>query len=355
MRQGRRQLLSRGLGLLSALGVAGLLACKQPVPPEGRASATDRPNRTVAIVPTPTYDPDRPRRVGLLGLGYLGVQHDRMRDLLRKRGHIVDWRHEYLVDADDGQLRTLASRLLARDVEVIVANGPTSALAATQVTQRVPIVMEIGTYPDVIGLVPNLTRPGGNVTGVTLAFDVLVTRRLALLRELMPSLARLGVLTNPAGSTSALAWRDILGAALSAGLHAQQVQARSVAEIDAAFVTALAGGADAVWVIDDELFDVARQPIIFAAERRKLPVLYGRREFVEEGGLMSFGPDVEHAGQLGGSLVDRILQGYAPGSLSFEVIDRFETAINQNVAGALGLTFPSSIVSQATRIVSIWP
>jgi putative ABC transport system substrate-binding protein len=288
-------------------------------------------------------------------MGQLGWQHDRIREALRKREYIVDWRDEYLAGEDASQLDTLAAKLAARDVEVIIANGPASALAASRVTGRVPIVMALGTYPLESGLVIDLARPGGNVTGVTADTGPLVAKRLELLMELLPTVTRLAVFTNPTAPTSGFAWRDIQAAASALGLLVQQVHASSVVELDAAFSAAIGGGADAALMSEDEFFDYARQPILFHAERRRLPVIFSRREFVEEGGLISFGPEIEHSGHLAASLVDRILQGAPAGTLPLEVADYFEVAINLNAARSLGLSFPTSITTQATRIVPLFP
>jgi len=256
----------------------------------------------------------------------------------------------------DGQfdrLSALAAELVRRQVNVIVATGgPASALAAKAATTRIPVVFEVAQDPVKLGLVASLARPGGNVTGINFFSGELAAKRLELLRELVPGAARVAVLVNPSNAPNTeITLKDVQAAAGSIGLQIQIVRAGANSEINAAFATILHEGADALFVGQDGFFNSRRVQLTHLASRHALPAVYGGRDFVVAGGLMSYGSDITDAYRQVGGYTGRLLKGANAADLPVVQASKFELVINAQTAKLLGLTLPPKLLSIADEVI----
>jgi putative ABC transport system substrate-binding protein len=250
------------------------------------------------------------------------------------------------------RLPALAADLVHRQVAVIVAiQSAAASLAAKAATASIPIVFSIGGDPIKFGLVSSLNRPGGNVTGTSFLVNTLGAKRLELLHEFVPSAVMIGVLVNPNNPASQSEMSDVQAAARTFGLQTYVQNASSSREIDAAFanfvqqrVTALTFAADAI---------LARQhdQIIALAARHALPTIYFVREFVDAGGLMSYGGHIAEAYRLAGAYAGRILKGETPAKLPVQQVTKVELVLNLKTANTLGLTFPITLLGRADEVI----
>ena len=250
------------------------------------------------------------------------------------------------------RLPALARELVQRQVAVIAATGGIhSALAAKAATSTIPIVFNIGDDPVRLGLVASVARPGGNVTGVNNFIYELVAKRLALLRELVPSAARVAVLVNPANAQTATTLRDVEAAARPAGLQIQIAKAGTAREIDAAFAALARDRVDGLFVPPDPLFISRRIQLVQLAARHALPATYPVRDFAEAGGLMSYGTNTADAWHQTGVYTGRILKGTAPAELPVLQPTKFELVINAQTARMLDLAVPPSLFATADEVI----
>ena len=232
--------------------------------------------------------------------------------------------------------------------DVIVA-GPFGAVrVAKQLTSR-PIVMTPSADPVVAGVVQSLARPGGNITGITEMAPQLTPKRLEMLKQIVPTLSRVAILWLP-GTLSDEAFKHMLnqtqGAARPLGIQLQVVEAKEVADFDAAFAAMVKERAEALIVLVNPMFNVQRRHIIERAEKHRLPAIYEWKEFVRSGGLISYGADVADIYRRAAGFVDKILKGVNPAELPVEGPTRFDMAVNLKTAKALGLTIPAPILTQ---------
>ena len=247
-----------------------------------------------------------------------------------------------------------AAELERAGVDVIVA-GPFEALqAARQSTTRVPIIMTPSADPVAAGIVKSLDRPGGSITGITEMMPELTPKRLALLKQIVPTLTRVAILWKP-GTLSEGTFMHMLqetrATALSLGIELQVVEAATVDDFDAAFSAMAQARAEALIVLVNPMFSVERQRIIERAAKQALPTIYEWKSYVRTGGLISYGADVQDVYRRAAGFVDKILKGAYPGELSVERPTRVEMAINLKVARALGVEIPASIVKQAIEVI----
>jgi putative ABC transport system substrate-binding protein len=251
------------------------------------------------------------------------------------------------------RLPSLASDLVGHQVAVIVTTGGAqAALAAKSTTATIPIVFSIGADPVAAGLVPNLNRPGGNLTGVTTSYDESAPKRLGLLREILPNSATVCVLVNPSDPiTSNNEMNDMRRAARSVGQEVAVLQASSEREIEAAFARLIDMRANALVVAPDALFATQAHQLIALAARHSIPALYWRREFAEAGGLMSYGSNLGDALRTMGVYAARILKGEKPGDLPVQQPTRFELVVNLKAAKAMGLAIPESFLARADEVI----
>jgi len=256
-------------------------------------------------------------------------------------------------DGQYNRLPELASDLVHRHVSVIVTppSAP-AALAAKAATMTIPLVFGVGEDPVALGLVASLSRPGGNVTGINFLIVELTAKRLGLLRELLPKAARIGVLVNPGnvGNTERTV-KDVGAAATAIGLQIQVLNASSSDEIDAAFATLVSDRADALLLGPDAFFNSRRVQIAILAARHMVPAVYTVRDYVEAGGLMSYGTDLTNSVRQQGVYAGRILRGTKPADLPVVQSIKFELVINLRTAKALGLEVPPALLARADEVI----
>jgi putative ABC transport system substrate-binding protein len=250
------------------------------------------------------------------------------------------------------RLPTLAADLARRQVAVIAACGsPAAALAAKSATTSIPIVFETAVDPVQIGLVASLSRPGGNVTGITNFSNEVGAKRFGLLRELVPSATSIAVLVNPTRPGVDAQVAQAQEAARAVGLALHILKARSERDFDAAFLTLVQMHVGALVIAPDALFNNRRENIVSLARRFAVPTIYEFRESVALGGLMSYGSSNPDAYRQAGVLAGRILKGEKPADLPVLQRTKFELVINMKTAKALGLTIPPGVLAIADEVI----
>ena len=248
------------------------------------------------------------------------------------------------------RLPDLAAELVRLKVDVIAAAPTPAALAAKNATGTIPIVMI--SIPDPVGqgLVASLARPGGNVTGSPYSAGVeIFGKLLELLKEIVPRVRRVAVLSNPANPVQAFLMRDVKVAARSLGLQLQLLEARGPTEFEGAFAAMAKERVGALLVVADPAFILTRLTDLVA--RRRLPAAYSLSAYVSAGGLISYGPNLHDLSRRAATFVDRILKGAKPADLPVEQPTKFELAVNLKTAKALGLTIPRSVMVRADEII----
>jgi putative tryptophan/tyrosine transport system substrate-binding protein len=250
------------------------------------------------------------------------------------------------------RLPMLAADLVRRRVAVIVSTNVTTP-AAKAATSTIPIVFYSGSDPVEAGYVNSLTRPGGNVTGVSVIASTLNPRRLELLHELVPKPAVIALLWDPTPDVRNVEaqLRDMEAAARALGRQILIVKAGNESAIDAAFATVIQAGAGALFVGTGPFYNSQRQKLVALAARHALPASYHLRDFVEAGGLMSYGANESDASRRLGVYVGRILKGEKPGDLPVELPTKYELAFNLATAKALGLEIPPKLLAIADEVV----
>jgi putative tryptophan/tyrosine transport system substrate-binding protein len=249
------------------------------------------------------------------------------------------------------QLPALAAELVQANVDVIVTQGTDSTLALLKATSTIPIVMaSIGDAVG-IGIVPNLARPGGNVTGLTLVATEQSTKRLELIKEISPGLARLAVLWSGNNASHRLQLKEMETAIPVLGLRLQSVPVRDAGELDAGFQAAVQAGIQAVVTMDDPLINFLRVRIVDLATRRKLPVMGEFRPMTAAGGLMNYGPNQTDMWRRSAVYIDKILKGAKPADLPIERPTKFDLVINLKTAKALGLDVPPMLLARADEVI----
>jgi ABC-type uncharacterized transport system substrate-binding protein len=275
-----------------------------------------------------------------------------LREGLRERGYVdgqnvvVEYRS---TDGGFDQLPQLAEELVRSKVDIILASAAPAALAAKKTTASVPIVF-VGIYDPVeIGLVPNLVRPGGNMTGLATNVIDFAGKRLELLRGIVPKLRRVAVIWQPANPSNANQLKGAQVAARTLGVQLMPVSVQEPNDFDSAFTTVR--GTDGVLMLESPFFTTHRARLAELALRSRLPAVYGQKEYVEAGGLISYGTDFQDLWRRAATYVDKILKGAKPGDLPVEQPTKFELVINLKTAKALGLTIPPSLLQRADQVI----
>jgi putative ABC transport system substrate-binding protein len=255
--------------------------------------------------------------------------------------------------ADDhyDRLPALAADLIRRQVTVMAATGTPAAVAAKAATSTIPIVFTAAADPVALGLVANLNRPSGNITGVSGYISALGAKRLELLRELVPNAAMIGVLVDPNYPDAVFQQKDVAEAARIIGQQVHIVNAGSESDFNGAFATLVQLKAGALLVSADVLFTSRRDQLVALAARHQIPAIYFLREFVLAGGLMSYAPDLGDGYRQGGIYVGRILKGAKPGDLPVVQPTKFGFVINLKTAKALGLNVPDKLLALADEVI----
>jgi putative ABC transport system substrate-binding protein len=249
------------------------------------------------------------------------------------------------------RLPALAVDLVRRQVAAMAATTTPAALAAKAATTTIPIEFSAGADPVAIGLVASLNQPGGNATDANNYINVLGAKRLELLRELVPTAAVIGVLVNPNFPDAESQLKDVMDAARIFGQEVHVVNASSEADFNDAFATLVQLKAGALFVSADTLFNSRRVQLVRLVAHHKIPAIYGQREFVLAGGLMSYAPRLADAYRQVGIYIGRILKGAKPGDLPVVQPTKFEFVINLQTARALGIEVPNSLQLLADEVI----
>jgi putative tryptophan/tyrosine transport system substrate-binding protein len=244
----------------------------------------------------------------------------------------------------------IATEFVQLKVDVIVAASLPATIAAKQATSVIPIVFTSSNDPVGLGLIASLARPGGNVTGLSNQLGDTASKRLELLREVAPALRRLAILANVGNPGPVLDMREVQAAVRMLGLEAVTLEIRRAEDIVPAFEAAK-GRADALYVAADPLANSNRVPINTLALAARLPTMYGVRDYVEAGGLMSYGPNIVDMYRRGADYVDKILRGTKPAEIPVEQPTKFDLVINLTTAKALGLTVPPMLLARADEVI----
>jgi putative ABC transport system substrate-binding protein len=260
---------------------------------------------------------------------------------------------EHYAGGQAERLADLAAELVRSKPDVIVAIGSASNLAVQRATTALPVVFVVGD-PVATGLVKSLAHPGGNLTGLAIIAGELNGKRIELLKEAVPSVARLAVLgdANAPGTSSLSGLAELETAARKRGIEVvRPVDVRSEADFEAAFATAVKERTDGILVLSSPLFGALRHQIVTLAAKTKLPAIYEGRRFVEASGLISYGPNVADVLRLAAVYVDKILKGAKPADLPVERPTKFELVINLKTAKVLGLAIPQALLLRADEVI----
>ncbi len=296
------------------------------------------------------------RTIGLLGSGTASSQAtwvaafvQRLRELGWVEGRNVRIEYRW-VEGHPERFAEIAAEFVRLKVDVIFALGTEAALAAKQATADIPIVFPVAGDPIATGIVASLSRPGGNVTGLSNLAADLAAKRLGILRELAPGLGRLAILFNGGSPASVLEMNEFEAAARTLGVEAIPLEVRGTDDIAPALVS-LKGRAQALYVVGDPLMNFNRVRINTFALVARLPTMYVQREYVEAAGLMSYGANYPDLNRRAGDYVDKILRGTKPADLPVEQPTKFDLVINLITAQALGLTIPPTLLARADEVI----
>ena len=249
------------------------------------------------------------------------------------------------------RLPALAAELVRLGLDVIVAPDPPSTRAARSATGTIPIVIRSSDDPVESGLVASLARPGGNITGVYSLYAELGPKRLELIKEALPRITRVAVLRDPSFLGGPQRWKEIEQAAHSLGLTLVSAEASSSDGLEGAFRVAMRQRAEALITLRNPMIVVHKSRVVELAAKGRLPAMYDDREFVEAGGLMAYGANLDDLYRRAATYVDKILKGARPADLPIERTTKFELVINLKTAKALGLAIPSSLLLRADHVI----
>jgi putative ABC transport system substrate-binding protein len=294
-------------------------------------------------------------RIGFVrGSAPPAAEVEAFRQGLRELGYVEGKNLDILfrwAEGRDERLPSLVAELIQLNVDLIVSSAPAATRAAKEATTTIPIVMVTVADPVAFGFVRSLARPGGNITGFAFQHPELSGKRLALLKETIPKLSRVAVLWNADNPYKAVDMKEVEAAAAGLGVMLQSLAVRGVDGFDSAFEAARHGRAGCIITLEDPFTITHRARIVELARKHRLPALYGRRLYVDAGGLMSYGPDPIDQYRRAAIYVDRILNGTKPSDLPVEQPTKFELAINLKTAKALGLTIPPSLLQRADQVI----
>ena len=313
----------------------------------------------VLLVPIHRAEAQQPTkipRIGYLGGGSAELEEpwiDAFRQGLRDLGYIegknILIERRYAAGRYE-QLSALAAQLLALKVDVILAASTPVALSAKKTTSSTPIVMVVAD-PVGTGLVTSLARPGGNITGLSDFHADLVTKRLELLKDVIPSLSRVAVLSNPASVTCSAQLKELNAAGPGLGLMLVAVEATESDDLPKSFSTIKKEQVGGVLVCGDRMFNTHRTQIFDLANKNRLPAIYSSKEYAETGGLISYGANFPDLYRRAATYVDKLLKGAKPADLPVEQPTKFELVINLKTAKQIGLTIPPNVLARADKVI----
>ena len=296
----------------------------------------------------------KPRHIGVLGADatvwkpWTTAFDARLRELGWIEGDNIAIEYRW-AEGSSKRVSEIAAEFLRQNVDAIVTYG-SAVTVLKQATTDIPIVFAVAFDPVRSGLVPSLARPGGNVTGIAIQQLVLVGKRLELLREAIPKLRRLVIMADAGYAEPVLEADNVKTKARSLGLEAARQEIRRAEDIAPAF-EALKGKADALYVVSNALIAANRARIITLAHSARLPTILSYSDYVEAGGLMSYGPNFAGLFRRAADMVNKILHGTKPGDIPVEQASEFEFVINLRTAKALGLTIPSNLLARADAVL----
>ena len=299
----------------------------------------------------------KPAHVGYLSVGSPasnGAFLQALKDALRAQGYVegknividVRWAGD-----NAGAFPELAASLVQTRPDAIIGTCIPSTRAAKNATGSIPVVMSVDGDPVASGLVTSLARPGGNVTGASTLFEALIPKWLELLTAAVPRARDIAILTNPDDVADPFFWARFEEAAQRVGIMAIKVEANTAAGIDRSFVEMKRRGAGALVVMTEAFFVSQLSQLVALADRHRLPAIYGYREFVQAGGLMSYGLSYKEYYKRVARYIDAVLKGTRPADLPVEQATKIELAINLRTARALSLTIPPSLLVRADEVV----
>ena len=249
------------------------------------------------------------------------------------------------------RLPALATEFVRKKVDIIVAVGTPAILAARQATRTIPIVFPLSGDPIRTGVVSSLARPGENVTGLTTLTGELSRKRLELLREIVPGLSRVIVVSNPDNPVHGFAWNDLKEAAGALGLELLKVEVKSPDGFESALSTVGKARSQALFFLPDEMFNTQQKRVAALVIEKRLPASFYAGEWIDAGGLMFYGANINDLFRRAAIYVDKILKGANPGDLPVEQPTKFELVVNAKTAKAIGVTIPKSILARADRVI----
>lgn len=265
--------------------------------------------------------------------------------LIEGKNVLIEWG----IAGSVARLPDVLSELMRLTVDVLVASGTSSVLLTRDAARTIPVVFVAAVDPVAMRLVTSLAHPGGTVTGITALAEGLNGKRLELLQQLIPNFSSVAFMVRAGSPATAEHTKQAERAAAALGVRLQVVAARDHDDLEKAI--SAARGAGALLVVDDTVFTTQRAKIAEIALKNRLPTMYGLREMVEAGGLMTYGPDYGDLYRRAAEYVQKILQGAKPGALPVQRPNKFEFIINLNTAKALGLTVPPSLVARADEVI----
>jgi putative ABC transport system substrate-binding protein len=301
--------------------------------------------------------PTKIARIGYLsGTSYSAnsARVDAFRQGLRELGYVegktivVEWRY---AEGKLDRLPALAAELVRLKVDVIVASAPPPTRSAKQATATIPIVMSYDDDPVGNGFVASLARPGRNITGLATLAPELSGKQLELLREIVPKLSRVAVIGNATRPGSPQALREVNLAGDAVGVQLQYLEIQAPKDIEIAFRAASQEHAEGVLVLTTPVLISRRKQVAELAVKDRLPTIYGRPEYVEDGGLLSYATSFTDLSRRAATYVDKILKGAKPAELPVEQPTKFELIINLKAAKQIGLTIPPSVLARADKII----
>lgn len=309
-------------------------------------------------LPSGAQQPGTVFRIGFLSGGALPSEAERppsaLRQALQGQGYVegknVIFEGRWAEGKID-RLRDLAAELVRGKVDVIITIGGPPAEAAKHATSTIPIVIVAAGDPVGTGLIASLARPGENITGITDQAIELIPKRLELLKEAVPKASRVAVLWNSADRAMTLRYRQVETAARALGVKVQPLGVREPSDFDAAFSAMTRERPDAFFIISDALTMLHRRRVLDFAAANRLPAMYENNIYVNDGGLMSYGPSISEMWPRAAYYVDRLLRGAKPGNLPVEQPTRYYLAINLKAAKALGLAVPQSVLIRADQVI----
>jgi len=282
--------------------------------------------------------------------GFIKALQKGLRELGYVEGKTIRGEHRYAEGKLD-RLPGLAAELAQQGVDLIVVSGARATSEMKNATRTIPIVITTIEDPVAMGIVNNLARPGGNITGLTNLAPELSGKRLEVLKETLPRLSHVAVLWPPNAAGAVVTFKETQVAAKSFALQLQSVEVQNSGDFDGAFRTATSGRAGALLVLQSALTNANRKTITDLALKNRLPAMYTQDEYVDAGGLMSYGVDTSDLYRRAAVYVDKILKGAKPADLPVEQPTKFELVINLKTAKQIGLTIPPNVLARADKVI----